>query len=157
MYFYLSIGILFTVNFYSHLYVENWFYFDIICSKWQILTIGIFLYQDVYLNIFNWYQDFICFLAIGINALFTFYWYMFTFNWYQNVLHWHIFNWYHYWLYPLLISFFLTKRENIFLFYSTLCWWLTKRGRIIWVYMHVSMIMHVFIMVSSIWYQEYLF
>jgi len=33
-------------------------------------------YQDVYLNIFNWYQ----FLNV----------FMFPFNWYQNVLHWHI-------------------------------------------------------------------
>ena len=32
------------------LYVENWFYFGIICSKWQIFTIGIKI-----LFTFNWY------------------------------------------------------------------------------------------------------
>ena len=32
---------------------------------------------------------------------------MFNFNWYQDALHWHIFNWYHFWMSPLIDFVFL--------------------------------------------------
>ena len=98
------------------LYIENWFYFDIICSKWQILTIGIFLYQDAYLNTLNWYQDFICFLKIGINALFTFKLYMFTFIWYLNVLLSHIFNWHQIYFIEKIRNVLISNMKNILIY-----------------------------------------
>ena len=99
-------------------------------------------------------------LKIGINV------FMFPFNWYQDALLWHIFFGILIDCHPLFTSFlFLDKKgENIafivfnpfvdslvrtkrgrriywFIFTLTLCWWLTKRGRIIWVYMHVFICM----------------
>ena len=90
------------------LYVENWFYFDIICFKWQILTTDI--------KIFIWI------FSIGIKILFVFSQLvsmpLFTFNWYQFLKCFYVsfqlvskcstltyFNWYHIWFDPLLVSF----------------------------------------------------
>ena len=87
-------------------------------------------YQDVSLNTFNWYQDFICFLTIGINALFTFNWYMFTFNWYQMYYFDTFFKWYLNCLSPLIVSFFLfkTKRGRTFFLFVTPLLMIDKKG-----------------------------
>ena len=67
-------------------------------------------------NIFNWYQDFICFLTIGINALFTFIWYL-------NVLLWHIFNWYQICFIEKIQNFVLRIVKNVLI-------WLHMQGEL---------------------------
>ena len=117
-------------------------------------------YQDVYLNIFNWYQDFICFLTIGINAFIYFQLVsilkMFLYS-FQLISFMHFID-----IFLLLVSCFMSplywlfvlnkKGENILLLLLPLCWCLTKRGRSIWVYMHV---LFVFISLSFNWYQKH--
>ena len=83
----------------------------------------------IYLSIGRHFLKYLCSLSIGINMHFID----------------TSFNWYHIWLYPLLTLFFVLDKmgKNIlFCILSPLCWWLTKRGRRIWDYMHV-LYMHV--------------
>ena len=110
-----------------------------------LLTIDIKMFICLFIN---WYQDFsfsigICSLLIGINMNFidifligiifdlTPYWHCFCFR-PKGGEHLILF------VYPLLILCFEQKGgENVLFLFGPLCWWLTKRGRKICVYMHV--------------------
>ena len=110
-------------------------------------------------------------LSIGILQKKKFWFtYLFIF-WYHDALNWYIFL-----IGIIMVCFDLTpwsifvsdkKGKNMFYYFlSPLCWWLTKRGRSIWVYMHVLLLYACFVlfhvsikrfcsMFCWYWYQKY--
>ena len=66
------------------------------------------------------------------------------------MLHWHIFNWYHvYKVTPYWLCFCFRQKGGDHCLYCfgclPLCWWLTKRGRIIWEFnMHIKLIIFLY-------------